>query len=148
MQPVPVGADEEQIAQLLRLFFDAFTSGPDVVARLEGLRGLFLPAAVIVKTCGGEPTSYDVDGFLAPRQALLTSGDLQEFREWELQGRTQVFGDVGHHFCSYAKAWVQDGAARSGRGTKSIQLVRTGEGWRISALAWDDEREGLSLEGP
>jgi hypothetical protein len=29
------------------------------------------------------------------------------------------------------------------RGMKTTQLVRTPGSWRISALAWDDERDGL-----
>lgn len=138
-------ADREAIAEVVRTFFAAFTSGPDSAARLDELRGILLPEAVVVRTCGGEPTAYDVDGFIAPRAALLSSGTLTDFREWELDGRTEVFGDVAQHFCSYAKGWTQDGRARTGRGMKSIQLVRTGAGWRISAVAWDDEREGLTL---
>ena len=37
------------------------------------------------------------------------------------------------------------GAFVSGPGMKSIQLIRTVGGWRISAAAWDDERDGLTL---
>lgn len=121
-------------------FFAAFVSGPGSTERLQTLRDLFLPGATVVKTCGGEPTVYDVDGFIAPRAALLSSGELSDFREWELEGHTEVFGDVAHHWCTYAKSWSQDGALRTGRGTKTLQLVRTGTGWRISALAWDDVR--------
>jgi hypothetical protein len=121
-------------------FFAAFTSGPDCAARLDALRDVFLPEAVIVRTCGGEPTVYGVDSFIAPRLALLTGGGLVDFREWETDGRTEVFGDIAQHFCGYAKEWVQDGAPFSGRGMKTVQLVRTGAGWRISAVAWDDER--------
>jgi hypothetical protein len=29
---------------------------------------------------------------------------------------------------------------------KSLQFVRTADGWRISAVAWDDEREGLAID--
>jgi hypothetical protein len=29
---------------------------------------------------------------------------------------------------------------------KSIQLVRTAAGWRITAAAWDDERPGVDLD--
>jgi RimJ/RimL family protein N-acetyltransferase len=140
--------DDEQIAELLRTLFAAFTSGPDVAARLDGLRAVFLPAAVIVKTCGAEPTVYDVDAFIAPRQALLSAGDLQEFREWEVHGQTQVFGDIAQHFCTYAKSWVQEGEPVAASGMKTIQLIRTGDGWRISALAWDDAREGLTINDP
>jgi hypothetical protein len=28
---------------------------------------------------------------------------------------------------------------------KTLQFVRTGAGWRISAAAWDDERDGLTV---
>jgi hypothetical protein len=138
-------ADRAAIATLVRTFFDAFTSGPGVATRMEALRAACLPQAIVVRTCGGEPTVYDVDGFIAPRQALLTDGTLEQFREWELSGHTEVFGDIAHHFCSYAKEGVQGGAPFTGRGMKSLQLVRTSRGWRISAAAWDDEREGLSL---
>jgi hypothetical protein len=31
---------------------------------------------------------------------------------------------------------------------KSLQLVRTAATWRISALAWDDERPGLRVPDP
>jgi hypothetical protein len=139
-------ADRAAIADIVRLYFDAFTSGPGCAARMDALRATFLPEAVIVRTGGGEPAIYDVDGFIAPRQAILTDGTLEEFREWELSGHTEVFGDIAHHFCSYAKEGVQVGERFTGRGMKTLQLVRTAAGWRISSAAWDDEREGLSLD--
>ena len=141
-----VDADRAAIADVVRTFFAAFTSGPDCAARLDALRAVFLPEAVIVRTCGLTPAVYGVDSFIAPRQALLTGGSLVDFREWELSGRTEVFGDIAQHFCSYAKAGVQDGAPFTARGMKTLQLVRTPAGWRISAAAWDDEREGLAVE--
>ena len=133
--------DRAQIAEIVRTFFAAFTSGPGSVARLDRLRAAFLPEAVIVRTGGGEPTVYDVDGFITPRQALLSGGTLTGFSERELAGHTEVFGDIAHHFCGYTKAGVQDGTPFTGRGMKTLQFVRTGAGWRISAAAWDDERD-------
>jgi hypothetical protein len=139
-----VDADRAVLAGLVRTFFAAFTSGPGSAGRLDALREAFLPAAVIVRTCGGEPAVYSVDTFITPRQALLTGGALTDFSEWEVDGRTDVFGDIAQHFCTYAKAGVQDGVPFTGRGKKSIIFVRTPQGWRISAAAWDDERAGLS----
>lgn len=138
-------ADEDAIAAVVRTFFAAFTSDPDLAARVADLRALFLPGAVIVRTCGLAPVVYDVDGFLAPRQELLAGGDLVGFHEWELAGRTEVFGDIALHLCSYAKEWVQEGTALGGRGMKTLHLIRTADGWRISAVAWDDERPGLRV---
>ena len=135
-------ADREEIEGLVRAFFAAFTSGPDSAARLDTLRSLFLPQAVIVRTCGMEPAVYGVEEFIAPREALLSGGGLVDFREWETGGRTDVYGDVAHWFGTYAKQGVMDGEPFTGRGSKSLQLIRTSAGWRISAAAWDDERDG------
>ena len=138
--------DRAAIDGIVATFFAAFTSGPGAPARLDALRQAFLPEAVIVRTGGGEPTVYGVESFIAPRQELLTNGTLTDFREWELSGHTEVFGDIAQHFCSYAKAGVQQGTAFTGRGMKTLQFVRTAAGWRISAAAWDDERDGLAIE--
>ena len=123
-------ADRAEIEGIVRAFFAAFTSGPDSSTRLFTLRSMFLPQAVIIRTCGMEPVVYGVEGFI---------------REWELSGCIDLFGDIAHWFGTYAKAGVQDGAPFTGRGTKSLQFVRTTEGWRISAAAWDDERDGLTI---
>jgi hypothetical protein len=148
-QPIDPGvdADRAEIAVIVGTFFAAFTSGPGSIARLDALRAAFLPEAVIVRTGGGEPVVYAVETFIAPRQALLSGGTLIDFSEWELVGHTEVFGDIAHHFCSYAKAGVQDGNPFAAQGMKTLQFVRTSAGWRISAAAWDDERPGLTIEG-
>ena len=139
-------ADQQAIEAIVRTFFAAFTSAPDNADRLDALRAVFLPEAVIVRTGGGEPAVYGVDSFIAPRQALLSGGSLVDFSEWEVRGHTEIFGDIAQHFGSYAKAGVQDGTPFTGRGMKTLQFVRTPAGWRISAAAWDDERDGLQLQ--
>jgi hypothetical protein len=126
-------------------FFGEFVSGPGCPERMTSLRALFVPRAVVVRTCGLEPSVMTVEEFIAPREALLTGGSLTDFREWPVAGHTEVFGDIAHWFGSYAKAGLQEGAPFSGCGMKSIQLIRTAEGWRISAAAWDDERDGVTL---
>ncbi|UIJ35834.1 nuclear transport factor 2 family protein [Allobranchiibius sp. GilTou73] len=138
--------DLEAIDEIVRVYFDAFTSGPDVVTRLARMRTFLLPEAVIVRTCGMTPAVYDVEGFIAPRRELLTSGALVDFREWEVSGRTEIFGDIAQRWSTYAKAGVQQGVPFTGRGAKTLQFVRTPDGWRISAAAWDDERDGLRLD--
>ena len=141
-----MAADYDAIASIVRTFFAAFASGPDSAARLDARRAVFLSDAVIVRTGGGEPVVYGVDSFIAPRQALLSGGTLVDFSEWELRGRTEIFGDMAHHLASYAKSGVQDGMPFTARGMKTLQLVRTPAGWRISALAWRDEGDGVELD--
>jgi len=134
-----------EIESVVEGFFAAFRSGPEAAAAAAVLRDLLLPEAVVVRTCGLTPTVYDVEGFIAPRVELLSSGRLEDFREWPTQHRVDVFGDIAQVWCSYEKEWLEDGVRKDGRGMKSIQLVRTDHGWRIAAAVWDDERPGLSM---
>jgi hypothetical protein len=131
--------DRAEIAALVSTFFAAFTAGPGLAERMDGLRSLFVPGAVIVKTCG-ELTVYGVDEFIAPRLALLTGGSLTDFSEWETEGHSEVWGDIAQHWCSYAKKGLQDGVPFTGSGMKTLQFVRTSDGWRIASAAWDDAR--------
>lgn len=139
-------SDRTEIQAIVDTFFAAFTTGPGLNERMAALRDLFVPQAVVTSTCGREPTVMDVDAFIRPRHALLGEGRLTDFSEWPTGGRLDVFGDIAHWFGSYAKAGTQDGAATEGRGMKSIQLVRTAAGWRVTAAAWDDERPGVDLD--
>jgi hypothetical protein len=133
------GSDDDRasIAEIVRTFFAAFVSGPDSAARLDALRAVLLPQALIVRA-GGEPAVYGVDTFIEPRRELLTGGRLTAFSEWEVSGRTDLLGDVAQHACDYAKSGVQDGTPFTGQGTKTFHFVRTPTGWRISAVAWSD----------
>jgi Domain of unknown function (DUF4440) len=146
-EPIEYDADADRaaIAAIVRTFFAAFTSGPGCAEGLDALRSVFLPGAIIVRAGGGRPTVYGVDSFIEPRRALLMGGTLVDFSERELAGRTDVFGDIAAHFCSYEKAGVQDGTPFAAQGMKTLQFIRTPEGWRISAAAWDDERPGLEV---
>ncbi|WP_375481663.1 DUF4440 domain-containing protein [uncultured Jatrophihabitans sp.] len=135
--------DVDAILRLVQCFFAAFTSGPGAPTRVDALRAVLLPAAIIVRTCGQEPAVHDVESFLAPRQQLLVDGTLTDFAEAAGDGRVDVFGDVAHWFGRYTKTGRMHGEPCPGSGTKSLQFVRTGAGWRISAAAWDDDRPGL-----
>lgn len=133
-------SDETEIETLVRAFFSAFAAGPEAAARLDDLRRIMLPGATIVRTCGLPVEVYDVESFIAPRLALLTSGEITEFEEWPEPGRIDVFGDIAHWWGAYGKRWRSGGELHTGDGMKTMSFVRTAAGWRISSAAWDDER--------
>ncbi|MFG2750165.1 nuclear transport factor 2 family protein [Streptomyces xanthophaeus] len=118
-------------------FYGAFDNRDGRAADVARLRRLLLPGGVIVKT-GPEFTAYTVDEFIEPRERLLAGDRLTEFSEWETSERTDISGDVAARFGAYRKSGILDGEPFEGGGTKTIQFVRTPEGWRISAFAWYD----------
>ncbi|OEJ30743.1 nuclear transport factor 2 family protein [Streptomyces subrutilus] len=118
-------------------FFGAFDNRGGRTADVDRIRRLVVPGGVIVKT-GPEFTVYTVDEFIEPRSRLLADGRLLEFAEWETSERTEIAGDIASRFGAYRKSGILDGEPFEGGGTKTIQFVRTPEGWRISAFAWHD----------
>jgi ribosomal-protein-serine acetyltransferase len=131
-------SDEEQIDVLSAQFFDAFTNTDGHEVDLTALESSFLPGAVVVSH--GNPARVEsVTEFLTPRQKLLTSGELIDFKEWETSRSTLVSGNVAQRLVRYAKSGIRGGAPFTGSGTKSMQLVRTPQGWRITAITWSDD---------
>ncbi|MEU9083792.1 DUF4440 domain-containing protein [Streptomyces sp. NPDC048357] len=119
-------------------FFGAFDNRGGQTADVGRIRRLMLPGGVIVKT-GPDFTAYTVDEFIEPRRLLLSGGRLAEFSEWETSERTEIAGDIASRFGAYRKSGILDGEPFEGGGTKTIQFVRTPEGWRIAAFSWYDQ---------
>lgn len=137
--------DSEQIATVIERFFAAFDSARDTDQAMAELRDLFVPGAVVLRGCGLEPEAMTVDEFIEPRSRMLADGTLTDFSEHATTGRIDVFGDVAAWFGAYEKSGFHDGRPYDGAGMKSAQLVRTRAGWRLSAVAWDDERRGVDV---
>jgi hypothetical protein len=121
-------------------FFDLFDNRGGRPPRLEMLHEIVVPGATIVRATEPEPELTNVPVFLAPRQRMLTDGTLTEFAERELAATTEIFGNVAQRFSLYEKSGIRDGRRFTTRGMKAFQFVRTPDGWRISAVAWDDEK--------
>jgi hypothetical protein len=89
-----------------------------------------------------------VERFVASRRAGLATGALTEFAETELHAVTDVYGAVAQRRSTYHKRGVRDGVAFEAVGVILTQFVHGAGGWRISAMAWDDERPGLANPDP
>jgi RimJ/RimL family protein N-acetyltransferase len=137
--------DKDCIDGLTASFFRLFAANEAGNVSLERIRRLFVAKGVIVKACGEAYELYDLAQFIAPREKLLNDGTLVGFREWEESARTEVFGCIAQRISFYRKSGRLNGTAFETRGVKTFQFVKTPRGWRISALAWDDERPGLKL---
>ncbi|WP_412075275.1 DUF4440 domain-containing protein [Streptomyces xanthophaeus] len=119
-------------------FYGAFDNRGGQGADVARIRRLLIPGGVIVST-GPKFTAYTVDEFIEPRERLLADGRLVDFCEWETSERTEIAGDIASRFGEYRKSGILDGEPFEGGGTKTIQFVRTAQGWRITAFAWHDQ---------
>jgi hypothetical protein len=140
--------DRAAIDAVVRAFFAVFDNRGGKRPRLGALHELCLPECVTTRGSAEGPTTCGLESFIAPRAALLTSGELAEFCEEEVAAHTDIFGGVAQRICVYRKSGVLNGSAFRAQGVKTLQLVKTAAGWKISAFAWEDERPGLEVPAP
>lgn len=139
--------DQNEIAAIQRVvdltyeassFTDARTADP------EDFREPFTANARLAYVSDGELVVRSVDEYVEIRRGIMESGDIASLEEWELEGRTEFFGDIAHRISSYAVRI--DGAAElAERGVMSFQLVRVGGVWRVHSLTWHAESDVLDL---
>jgi hypothetical protein len=137
--------DLVELEALLTRFLHAVSFARGEQPSYDDLRALFVDGATLIKTAAGVPEISTVDEFIHPRQASVDSGALAWFEEVETANITEIFGNVAHRFSTYEKRGELDGAPIDARGAISTQFIRTPTGWRMSSMAWDDERPGLVL---
>jgi len=128
---------------LTKRFFLLFSNKNGITPAIENIYQLCIPEAMIIKNTGPSPEIYTLEQFIAPRKKILTDGTLIDFSEEEMAERTEIFGNIAQRFCCYKKSGILSGQPFETKGMKTIQFIKTAEGWKISSLAWDDERDGL-----
>jgi hypothetical protein len=134
-----------ELKALMNEFFGAVSFSEGDRPQYERLHALFLDGAKLIKNSGETPEISTVPQFIAARQPLLNSGELTSFEEVEVADVTEVFGAVAHRWSTYEKRSVLNENAFTARGIVSTQFIRTPNGWKMSAMAWDDERSGLRI---
>jgi hypothetical protein len=111
----------------------------------DKLRDLFIDGGKLIKSSSDPPEISMLDEFIAPRQSMVDAGELTFFEEVESADITELFGNVAHRFSTYEKRGTMNGIGFEARGMISTQFIRTPNGWKISSMAWDDERPDLIL---
>jgi hypothetical protein len=139
-------ADETaELKAAVEAFFRAvsFESGqtPDYAA----IRELFIDGGKLIRASSEIPEISSVEAFITSRQSAFDSGALTSFAEVEITATSEVFGNVAHRFSTYEKRGTLHGEPIEGSGLISTQFVRISAHWKISSMAWDDERAGLTI---
>lgn len=132
-------SDQAEVDGLIAAFFGAFDNRDGRIPDHDGLARMFAARSVVAMHNGEGCVVYTPEEFIAPRIALLASGELIEFHEWEESATTQINGSLAVRSSRYAKSGVRDGTNVAGSGTKFFQLARSLGGWKIVALSWIDD---------
>ena len=141
------GAVKAELDRLTLAFFRAVSFEPGAAPAYANIRDLFIQRGLLIKNVGPAPEISSVQEFIDSREALVKAGTLTRFHEAEISESTVVFGNVAHRFSVYEKSGTLSGEPFEAKGMVTTQFINTPSGWKMSAMAWDDERPGLSILG-
>ena len=137
-----------ELKRLTDAFFRAVSFELGQKPAYAKLYELFVEPGLLIRNSGPTPEIASVAAFIRPRQATVDAGQLTRFHEAEIAATTDVFGNVAQRFSAYTKSGTLNGQPFQARGMVTTQFVCTPAGWKMSSMAWDDERPGLELPEP
>jgi hypothetical protein len=126
----------------------AMISGPKGPRDWSRQANCFHPDAQQIRTgidADGRATfrSMGLDDYARDTTPFFAAND---FFEIEIGRKIDVLGNIAHVWSAYEARTALDDAAPERRGINSIQLFKdTDLGWRIMAMIWDNEREGVAI---
>ena len=126
----------------------AMISGPRGPRDWSRQANCFHPEARQIRTfldAAGRPamTIMGLDDYARDTTSFFMAHD---FYEVEIARRIDLFGNIAHVWSAYEARSAPGDAVPERRGINSIQLFRDPDlGWRIIAMLWDNERDGVSL---
>ncbi|MGC4104332.1 MAG: GNAT family N-acetyltransferase [Ferruginibacter sp.] len=134
-------SDQLQVNRLIQTFFSIFNNVNGRQPGWDLAHSCFIKEAIIIKKTGVKETIDSVDSFITPRKAILSGGSLIDFSERELNFATNITGNIAQRSSRYQKTGRRDGVDFKEYGNKLFQFIKTGEGWKISSLLWEDDAE-------
>ncbi|MDB5196285.1 MAG: hypothetical protein JWP88_656 [Flaviaesturariibacter sp.] len=131
--------EKENIDSVIRQFFQIFNNKEPAKKDWTTIYTLCIPESIIVKKDGLEQAIYTVKEFIEPRITVLSNGTITGFEEHEMEEATIINRNIAQRFSRYQKSGYKEGQHFSAWGTKLFHFVKTGAGWKISSLTWEDD---------
>lgn len=140
-----MGEAEKEIEALLVPFYEAVSGPKGVGFRAELDEATHHPAARLARTeyASGEPALniFTLEEHRADAGEVIRAID---FYEVETGHEIFVYGNIAQVVSRYDAYGDPEGKHLLKRGVNLIQLARTGEGWKIYSVIWDDETNEMA----
>lgn len=135
-----ITADKFNIDQLTKSFFNIFTNSNKQQPNWSLIHTICLPETIIIKKSSNEEEVYNLNTFIEPRKKILSDGTLTEFEEYEIFEETKIIGNIAQRFSKFQKNGYFNKTHFKEQGNKLFQYVKTNNGWKISSVIWEDDK--------
>ena len=105
------------------------------------IQELFIEGGLLINYNEEAPQVFRVDAFIEHFHGLFKQGIITGLEDKEVHHKTKVYDRIAHRYSFYeARATPEDEPFAVG--INSIQLIKIGEEWKVSSMAWNDDSRG------
>jgi hypothetical protein len=108
---------------------------------LQKLKTLFIKEARLIRTDKDDYKVMSVDEFTGNLKKQIEAGGFKEFREYEINGKIDLFGGIAQVFSGYEADFETVEGRMKTKGINSIQLVERNNEWKVVTILWYGEDE-------
>lgn len=113
-------------------------------AKLDSIIRCFIPQATLINYIGDTAQILSISDFVKAYKNYIKTTNIQSFREQEIFGKTDQYGNIAQRISSY-KSYVNSPDFVKERGVNSFQLIKTPQGWKVSSIIWQVEKTGHDI---
>lgn len=110
----------------------------------DSIQYAFIPQAQLINYIGDTAQILSISDFERAFKNYIQTTNIHNFQEEEIWGRTDEFGNIAQRISSY-KTYINSTDIVKERGVNSFQLIKTPQGWKVSSIIWDVEKNGLQI---
>lgn len=134
---VEIKAVNATIAKL----FEALSFEKGSPPNIQKIRALFMEGGLLINYNEENPRTFRVEEFIDDFTNLYKQGVMTALEDREVYHKTKVYDRIAHRY-SFYEARVHPEEKPFATGINSIQLIKIGENWKISSMAWNDDVRG------
>jgi hypothetical protein len=144
-QPAEIASsDTTAIQEVIDLFYEVSSFKDIGNADPQSFKQPFTETAVLGSVKEGEPVLRSIGEYVEIRKNMKERGRPTSLVEWELNGKTDVFGNVAHRVSVYT-VQLNGQEEPAERGVMFFQLVKSKGQWKIQSLLWQAETDELKI---
>ncbi len=136
------GTMQESLDQTIEAVFKAICFLPGDPPNMRQIRPFFADQGIMINYNDEQPLILPVDQFISHFEAQVSAGILPSLEDREVHSETKIYGRIAHRFSFYEARLTKDDAVPFAVGVNSIQLIRVGNDWKITSMAWNDDNDG------
>lgn len=128
------------IDQTIEKVFEAISFRKGERPNMYKLIPLFIKEGILINYNEEQPLILKVKDFVDHFEQQVKEGIISELEDKEVRSETKIFGKIAHRFSYYEARFNPSDPTPFAVGVNSIQLIKVNGRWKVTSMAWNDDK--------